>query len=354
MFRRSLYSVLTFAAVAAPLAAQRTEVYTIPPSGGGQGRGYVTMTSSGRAVIGVTITTRPTDADTLGATVAAVTPGGGAAQAGILAGDIITKFNGTALADRRARGQSDDEVPAQSGPGLKLIELVSRVSPGDTVAVEWRHDRQRKTAKVVTQSAGTVWASGDEGFKVFQGPGPGAYTYSLDAPPRLGVMSPLDRTLELNGVLAPDFRGPGDRVFIRMGGPLAGIQFAPINADLGRYFGVTDGILVLETPDTSAHIDFKGGDVIVSVDGRKPTGVEQLMRIIGSYNDDETVSFDVMRDKRHVAVSAKAEDLRSGGRQLRIIERDMAPTRPPQMDRVPMDAPAPQAAPRQRTPRNGT
>ena len=352
MFQRTIYSFLTLAALAAPLTAQRTEVYTVPPSGEPGGMGYSTMTVSRRAVIGVTITTRPTDADTLGATVAAVTPGGGAAQAGILAGDIITKFNGTALADRRPRSQSDDEVPTQSGPGLKLIELVSRVSPGDTVAVEWRHDRTRKTARVVTQSAGSVWATGDDGFKVFAAPAPGTYSYQFDVGPRSGEMSPLARSLELNGLPGP--MGPGDRMFLRMGGPLGGVQFAPINADLGRYFGVTDGILVLESPDTSAHVDLKGGDVILTIDGRKPTGVEQLMRILGSYNDDETVSFDVMRDKRHVTVTAKAEDVQGGGR-LRIIERELAPTRrPPTLERLPAETPAPATAPRSRTPRSGT
>ena len=217
MFQRTLYTALTLAAVAAPLAAQRTEVYTVPPSGAPGGMGYTTMTASRRAVIGVTITTRPTDGDTLGATVAAVTPGGGAAQAGILAGDIITKFNGTALAERRTRTQSDEVVSDQSGPGLKLIELVSRVSPGDTVTVEWRHERARKTGRVVTQSAGTVWASGDEGFKVFTSPAPGAYTYDFQMGPRLAEMSPLQRELELHGLPAPmmqgvrSFSGWGDR-----------------------------------------------------------------------------------------------------------------------------------------------
>jgi hypothetical protein len=117
---------------------------------------------------------------------------------------------------------------------------------------------------------------------------------------------------------------------------------------------VTDGILVLESPDTSAHVDLKGGDVILTIDGRKPTGVEQLMRILGSYNDDETVSFDVMRDKRHVTVTAKAEDVQGGGR-LRIIERDLAPTRrPPTLERLPAETPPPATAPRSRTPRSGT
>lgn len=357
MLKRSLLSVLTLAGIAAPLAAQRTEVWTVPPSGEPAVRGYATMTASRRAVIGVTITTRPTDNDTLGATVAAVTPGGGAAQAGILAGDIITKFNGTALAERRSRAQGEDVVPDESVPGLKLIELVARLSPGDTVTVEWRHDRARKTAKVVTQSGSSAWVSGDQEFRVFTAPPPGAYSYQLDLSERPLAMNQLQRNLELHGLQAPGM--PIERVFLRTRGPLGGVQFAPINADLGKYFGVTDGILILDTPDTSAHIDFKGGDVIVSIDGRKPTGVEQMMRIIGSYNDEETVNFEVMRDKRRVTVAVKAEDVRAGGgARMKVYDGELMPTpaparRPPALERTQPDAPAPAAPPRSRN-RSGT
>ena len=239
----------------------------------------------------------------------------------------------------------------QSGPGLKLIELVSRVAPGDTVTVEWRHERSRKTARLATQSSGNVWVMGDSSFRFYTAPPPGAYTLELDLADRQREMVELRRGLEMHGFPPPGI--PGERLFLRMRGPLGGVQFAPINADLGRYFGVTEGILVLDTPDTSAHIDFKGGDVILSVDGRKPTGVEQLMRILGSYNDGETVNFEVMRDKRRVAVAVKAEDVRGGGR-LKVYDGELAPLRRPQsLERVPMEAPAPTAAPRSRV-RSGT
>jgi hypothetical protein len=337
MFHRSLYSTLVLAAAALPLAAQqRTEVYAYPPTG--EARLSTTYTASRRAVIGVTVTTRPSAGDSIGATIAAVTPGGPAAKAGILAGDIIVKFNGTTLVERRGRGQGEDEVPAQSGPGLKLIELVSRVAPGDTVTVEWRHERQRKTARLATESAGNVWVMGDSSVRFFTAPPPGAYTLELDLSQRQRELVELRRGLEMHGIPAPGH--PMERVFLRTRGPLGGVQFAPINADLGRYFGVTDGILILDTPDTSAHIDFKGGDVIVSVDGRKPVGVEQLMRILGSYDDGETVSFEVMRDKRRVTVAVKAEDVRGGGR-MKVYDAELAPV------------PAPTTAPRARTPRSG-
>jgi hypothetical protein len=348
MFHRTLFTLFASAAIVTPAAAQRTEVYTVRPDASPP-IAWGSVTASRRAVIGVTINTRPSDSDSVGATVSAVTPGGPAAKAGLLAGDIITKFNGNALV---VRGQAtiDD---GQSGPGLRLIELVSRVEPGDTVTVEWKRDRQRKTARVVTQAAGNVWVSGEhDGVRVFTAPAPGAYTLQLDMEGRERALTELRS--HLGEMRAPMPMMSGDRFFFRMGGPLGGVQFAPINPDLGRYFGVTEGILVLDTPDTSAHLDLKGGDVIVAIDGRKATDVDQLMRILGSYNDGETINFEVMRDKRRVTVPVKAEEVRGGGR-MKVLEGELAPSRRPagiQATPVP-DLPPPASAPRARS-RSGT
>ena len=345
---KSLYALAVLVTAAAPLPAQRVQVYEAPRAGGiARVQGAPMVATSRRAVIGVTIDMRPSDNDSVGATLSGVTPGGPAARAGLLAGDIVTKFNGTALAERGRRNADTDEAD-QSGPALRMLELASRMSPGDTVTVEWRRDRARRTARVVAEPAGSMVFSGDPGMRVYTYEGPGRFEYQFGDGPR--NLAELEGRLEaLRGPLAMTMPGGMDRVFLRVGGPLGGVQFAPLNADLGRYFGATEGILVLETPDTSAHVDLKGGDVIVSIDGRKPTGVEQLMRILASYDDDETVSFDVLRDRRHVTVTAKAEDIRGGGR-MKIMERRL-PGGVQLEERGP--APTERPAPR-RTPRSGT
>lgn len=353
---KSLYSLAALVAIASPVAAQRVQVYEAPRSGVIARVPGMQYTTSRRAVIGVTIDMRPSDSDTLGATLSGVTPGGPAARAGLLAGDIITKFNGTALADRGRRTADSDVVPDQSGPALKMLELAARMSPGDTVTVEWKRDRERnrRTARVVAEASAAMVFSGGPDFRVYTDEGPGMFKFRTQDGPGsiLELQGRLEALRGATGLALPGM--DGDRVFLRMGGPLGGVQFAPLNADLGRYFGTSEGILVLETPDTSAHVDLKGGDVILAVDGRKPAGVEQLMRILASYEDEETVNFDVMRDKRHVAVTAKAQDLR-GGARMRMIERELMPSREPGMD-----APAPTsprgarpAQPR-RVPRSGT
>ena len=164
----------------------------------------------------------------------------------------------------------------------------------------------------------------------------------------LELRGQLDRLRRDNAFTIPGMSG--DHLFTRFGGPFGGVQFAPLNPDLGRYFGTTEGILVLETPDSSTHVDLKGGDVILAIGDRKPTSVEHLFRILESYTDSETVHFDVMRDKRHVAVEANADDLRSSGR-MNLLERTM--TVPD--GREPMEPPRPAAPMRRRSSnRSGT
>src|SRR5438445_6170157 len=70
------------------------------------------------------------DSDKIGARIAAVTPGGPADKAGLKAGDVITKFNGTALGSARA-GDEDE-----SGPGMKLVELAHAPADGGDAAAE--------------------------------------------------------------------------------------------------------------------------------------------------------------------------------------------------------------------------
>ena len=44
------------------------------------------------------------------------------------------------------------------------------------------------------------------------------------------------------------------------GSPLADLELAPLNPDLGQYFGTDTGVLVISVPAES-QLGFKGGDV---------------------------------------------------------------------------------------------
>src|SRR2546423_2254472 len=92
--------------------------------------------------IGVMVDTKVNTAgDKVGARIEGITPGSPAEKAGLKAGDVITRFNGTALGGAESQ---DDE---RSGPGLKLIELAHDMEPGDTAQVEYRRGNDARRSE---------------------------------------------------------------------------------------------------------------------------------------------------------------------------------------------------------------
>jgi S1-C subfamily serine protease len=63
-----------------------------------------------------------------------------------------------------------------------------------------------------------------------------------------------------------------------------------------------EGVLVISAPRGS-RLNLKGGDVVLAVDGRKPTGPGHLMRILESYQSDEAIQFAIMRRQRRLMVT---------------------------------------------------
>jgi S1-C subfamily serine protease len=240
-----------------------------------------------RARLGIKINLRARSSDSVGAYVEAVTPNGPAAKAGIQSGDIITKVDGkSVLAGGQAEGGARESLP-----GLRLIELAARLAPNDTVPIEFRRGKDRKTVSVVTADEPELLMRGEPDGRSF------AFRFRPDGPRRM-VRS-----------LADDLE---DRVGPAMlyGSPLADLELAPLNPDLGRYSGATEGILVISVPK-DAQLNLKGGDVVLAVDGRKPAGPSHLLRILRSYEQGESFKLEILRNGKRETVTgqvgAKAE-----------------------------------------------
>jgi len=225
-----------------------------------------------RGRIGVVVDTRANEAgDKIGARVEGITPGGPAEKAGLKAGDVITRFNTTAL------GGVESEEGEDSGPGMKLISLARRLEPGDTVSIEYRRGTDSRKATLVAEDLGD------------------------DTRVEMPDMSHMEG-------MFPKMEMPEGRTFtFAFGSPWGVIDMVSLNPDLGDYFGTREGVLVVRAPEDSS-LTLKGGDVIVSIGGRKPSSPEQAMRILRSYDTGETVTMDVLRKKGHVNVTWKVPD----------------------------------------------
>ncbi|HXE56532.1 MAG TPA: PDZ domain-containing protein, partial [Gemmatimonadales bacterium] len=236
-----------------------------------------------RARLSVKVNLQARATDSIGAYIDAVTPGGPAARAGLRSGDIITRLDGRSLLTGGVEAGPDESLP-----GLRLIELAARLEPNDTVTVEFRRGAERRTASLVT---------GDEPFFLF---GP-ELEWALE---RTHEPRGLPRDMLRRRVPAPG-PDPAEHVLALIG-PLADLELAPMNPGLGRYFGVDEGVLVIAVPERT-RLGLRPGDVVLRVDGRKPSGPGHLLRILRSYEAGEPFRLEVMRMKRRETVTGRIE-----------------------------------------------
>jgi S1-C subfamily serine protease len=190
------------------------------------------------------------ESDSGGARVRGVVPQGPAAKAGIERGDLIVRFNGTAVSGSQ-----------------KLVDLSRRLQPGDTVKLEYRRGSETHSASVVADRAR----------------------------PQFAMM--------FNRMGGPRFEfgaGP-DMMFFRSHAH-SGLALVQMSRDLGEYFGTSEGMLVIKPPTDSAS-PLKAGDVILAIDGRKPQSVGHALKILGSYAPGEKAKLDVMRKKQRTTLT---------------------------------------------------
>ena len=241
--------------------------------------GGVLTWSSNRAQLGVLVQLKAdSETDRIGAFLQSVTEGSAAEKAGLQEGDIIISFQGEGLAGRYPPAGRDESEPAK-----KLIDLIGDEDPGAEVTIEYRRDGETHST-VVTLDERDSW------LQTYSVPG-----FEARIAPRIDVA-------------VPDFRffGDGDRsgftVLSLRGDRWADIELVRLNEDLGRYFGTSEGLLVISPPDND-ELDLQAGDVILGIDGREPGSPSRALRILRSYEEGETVNIEIMRDRNRMTVS---------------------------------------------------
>lgn len=221
-----------------------------------------------RAMLGVNISGVPGDGKSDGVKILGVGPGSPADNAGLRAGDTIISIDGESLTGTSSSDSSE-----------KLLKHMAGIEPGKSVTLAYRRNGKTERVKIKTADMRPMDRMAMSRF----GPGMKIIRRGFNGP-RGGAGA-----IALND--APFFSGP----FARQWGDL---ELAPLSQRLGKYFGTDSGVLVIHAPRDD-KMKLEDGDVILSIDGRKPNDPGHAMQILRSYATGEKLTMEVMRDKRH-------------------------------------------------------
>lgn len=216
-----------------------------------------------RALLGIVVDTTGDHRD--GAHVADVSPGGAAAEAGIRAGDVITSIAGR-------------DLTKEPDPGRALVEAMRQVEPNLILRVDVLRDGRKQAFDVTPRTAPPQDdRQAREFFRML----------AERAQPSSQPGLPGERRVEVRTLL--DGLDDGSR--------FRGVEFATMSEQLGGYFGVKSGVLVVRAGSNPAF-GLQDGDVILAIDGREPTSAQHAARILRSYSDGEKFTLRVQRDRK--------------------------------------------------------
>jgi S1-C subfamily serine protease len=190
-----------------------------------------------------------------------VSPSGPAQAAGLKAGDVIVAIDGKSL-----------KRTGDRGPARQLVEYMRGVQPGQSVKVDYLREGKRLSAAVVATAA----------------------------------MPPIAMVLRERMAMPGGIEGmmpPGVMDMLGFGHAFGALELAPITPRLGQYFGTDKGLLVIRAP-AEAGWKLEDGDVLLAIDGRVPESPGHALRILGSYQPDEKVKLDIMRNRKRMTVEA--------------------------------------------------
>jgi predicted metalloprotease with PDZ domain len=257
----------------------------LPPPPGGAARG---------SMLGVNIAGGSERAD--GVEVMGISPSGPAERAGLRKGDVLVAVDGKPL---RKSGERT--------AGRQLVEQMRDVPPGQKVKVDYLRDGKPLTAMLTTVPA---------------------------EPAIVRVMR--ERRVLPEGLPFPPVEIE-EFLTLHEGGGFRALELVPMTAQLGRYFGIDKGLLVVKAP-AGEGASLEEGDVILNIGGRTAESPKHAFRILRSYQPDETVKVEVLRLRKRQTLELKVPQ---GDPTSLEFERRLPPPRAPR----PVPPPAPSAPP---------
>jgi membrane-associated protease RseP (regulator of RpoE activity) len=277
----------------ARLATAAREVAELSGELGANERREVRILRTGgpnKAVLGVQIDPEKTKN---GVRVLSVSPGGPAAEAGVLKDDVIVALDGVSMAEH------------------SLIGQMEKVKPDQKVKVRVLRSGKNKDLIVIARP-----------------PVPGPNVFSFGGPG-------IDHMFYGDGGSGPQI-AQVRRFHFR--NEFSGLELASLTPKLGAYFGTTDGVLVVSAPEKDA-LKLEDGDVIQSIDGRKPEDGGHALRILRSYKSGEKLNLAVLRQRKPLTLAVTMPERAA-------FDEDVLGLAPPLPPGAPMPpAPAGRAAP---------
>ncbi|MBU6477106.1 MAG: PDZ domain-containing protein [Xanthomonadaceae bacterium] len=243
-----------------------------------------------------------------GLRVDAVTPGGPAERAGIKAGDTITRIDGKPVGKHGGasgsalwHAQAGKPIVLAVDRGGKLHEL--RVTPERLQTSDWQ-DIARQ-AELAADRATAQVRSPEFQRQIQQ---------SIDEAMKNAAVAMKDASVAREAAIEAGERA--NRWTIQMS-PWFGLNLAPLNPDLGSYFGTDRGALVLSRDDKQFP-ELQPGDVITAVGGQPVARPEDATRALREAGKDKSVAVALRRHGKPVTLAMKVP-----------IHRDIPPPPPP-------------------------
>ena len=306
-----------------------------------------------RARLGVSLDgTQGDEFDRQGARIMDVSEDSPAEGAGLREGDIITHLDGVSLVDPLSDEDEMDFGEETSLPVQRLMALARGLEDGQEVEVRYLRDGSSETVTLEAAKLENSWVSvspgqgrrgvyrfgpeeglrwrysipGEDfhvevlphledldielsdfdfeefdfdtikGFNILKGEGPNFRFFRGEEGPNISFFRDEDSP---NLAL---YRGENDFAFSFFDGHLHGVELHDLNPELGAYFSTEQGVLVLEVEEEST-LGLRPGDVILSVGDRGVEDSSDVLRILRSYEDEEAVSFTVMRQGQETRVN---------------------------------------------------
>lgn len=241
---------------------------------------YEFMSDEDRGVIGVVLTRDGEDLK-----IASVTPGGPAEEAGVEPGDVLVAVNGEPV-------ETGDGKGVRGAPeGLRDLEA------GDTVTLTLSGDAGEREVTVEAGRHGMMnWGPAMRELRELKMHAPRA-----PHPPSVPDMPHLDEEIRHKVHRAMD------AIHVNVNRGWGRVELAPLNEELGRYFGADEGVLVVSAPEDNP-LGLKGGDVILRIDGREPSDPGHAFRMARSYGVGEKLEVEILRDGDRRTLTHEIDD----------------------------------------------